>query len=389
VSVVYALDTAFLRESSKDDLGAGNRLAHRVFMASIYEDKDIYGDQDPGVSHESKGNPREDKIREYFDILTSKIDDLVKIWAEEDGRYHSFSIVLSTPEAEDCPVIAVLRDFEEISGRSWHDTIGRPGNLPFSENEAVLDVLRDVQASELNTRRFIRTNPAGRSFVVVNQRPARTSKNEKPCMFFYNNMLLFGTIVHPDPDDVAGSGVLVCMHWRLTEYDDIEVAQARLEFMQMLLMQEEHSFGQTFHSWAGLVLAEFLEHYVTTKMVEKGPPVPSMGKVLTMNLKAALLPTEETRGRMTLLLNQLANMEADAQRWVNLDQFMQDGEEDEDFGGAAPGEQDSGRKSKTHLAVAQVADLLALREGVCEEFAADLRDHIAWYSISNMDKSHA
>merc|ERR550514_2716638 len=99
-----------------------------------------------------------------------------------------------------------------------------------------------------------------------------------------------------------------------------------------------------------------------------------------MNLKAALLPTEETRGRIQYLLNQLATMESDAQRWVNLDQFMQDGEDDE-FGGPAPGEPDCGMKSKAHLAVAQVTDLLSLREGVCEEFAADLRDHIAWYSI--------
>jgi hypothetical protein len=336
----------------------------------------------------SKVDQRGKKIDEYYHILTTKIDNLVKTWAEEDGRYHSFSIVLSTPEAVDCPVIAVLRDFEDISGRNWHDTIGRPGNLPFPGHEAVLDALRDVQASELNTRRFMRTNPAGRNFVVVNQRPARTNKNGQPYFFFYNNMLVFGTIVHPDPDDVAGSGILVCMHWRLMEYDDIEVAQARLEFMQMLLMQEEQSFGQMFHSWAGLVLAEFLENFSTStkEIVNERPPQPLAKKVMTVNLSAALVSPENLRGRIEILLNQLNQMEADAQRWMTLDQFMQDGEY-EDFGDPDSGEREV-LGPKAHLAMAQVADLVALREGVCDEFSADLRDHIAWYSISNKHTSY-
>lgn len=350
-----------------------------------------YDDTDPESPASSKGDQRGKKIDEYYHILTDKIDNLVKTWAEEDGRYHSFSIVLSTPEAVNCPVIAVLRDFEDISGRDWHDTIGRPGNLPFPGHEAILDALRDVQASELNTRRFMRTNPAGRNFVVVNQRRARTSKNGQPSFFFYNNMLVFGTIVHPDPDDVAGSGILVCMHWRLMEYDDIEVAQARLEFMQMLLMQEEQSFGQMFHSWAGLVLAEFLEHFSAKELVNDRELVhaeaePPAAKVMTLNLSAALVSTEDLRGRIEYLLNQLTHMEADAQRYMTLDQFMQDGE-DEEFG-----DPDSGQREvlgpRAHLAMAQVADLVALREGVCEEFSADLRDHLAWYSISNKHTSY-
>lgn len=348
-----------------------------------------YEDTDPETSlASSKGDQRGKKIDEYYHILTNKIDNLVKTWAEEDGRYHSFSIVLSTPEAVDCPVIAVLRDFEDISGRTWHDTIGRPGNLPFPGHEAIFDALRDVQASELNTRRFMRTNPAGRNFVVVNQRPARTNKNDQPYFFFYNNMLVFGTIVHPDPDDVAGSGILVCMHWRLMEYDDIEVAQARLEFMQMLLMQEEQSFGQMFHSWAGLVLAEFLEHFSTREIVNERPPDPPVAKVMKVNLSAALVSPEELRGRIEYLLNQLTHMEQDAQRWMTLDQFMQDGG-GEDFGDPDSGERELGALGpRAHLAMAQVADLVALREGVCEEFSADLRDHIAWYNISNKHTSY-
>jgi hypothetical protein len=292
--------------------------------------------------------------------------------SQPDGVEPQVAITLTCSAFEDSPIIGTLIGFEEVTGQSVEETIGRNCrflNQGCQNDPNALSFMRGIQASPDAARSFTRQHPAGKQFVLMNKRPVRTLSSEKtepPYVYFFNLIHIFGVevVVHN-----VGYPVLCGVQWVMMTGGNLQEAASVTRRAHRLLASEESDLSGVFDSWAEAALAQYIQLHAAT-VGEQGlsiPPALEYKHESLQDFETSAVSFTDSRDRVCLLIKSLADAEGIAKRIAE----------------SSANAKQSENPSEHHFAQAQFVDMVDLREEVFSEFRTDLLQFISWYMVKS------
>lgn len=306
---------------------------------------------------------------------------LLDRFATSEGRAPSVAVTMTCPSFEDSPIIGTLFGFEEVTGRTASETIGRNCRFLNSgcENDPqTLAFMRKIQSSPDAAAQFRRTYPEGKQFLLQNKRPSRTQavggSEDENMIFFYNFIHIFGVEV---PLNGKTFQVLVGVQYVMMKASDFTAAQTQTSAIQKVL-EDDQDLGVVFRQWCVRALERFIQQSAsgdtpsTSAGEDRGTPFASENKkqqagfsgdenLQNGNDQASRTNQADLVARIRTLMGTVEQVERLAEMETNKDNRLAD----------------------DRLAQVQYNDLVDIRKEIYELFHADLEQFIAWYTVPN------
>jgi hypothetical protein len=301
---------------------------------------------------------------------------LLDRFATAEGRAPSVAVTMTCPSFEDSPIIGTLFGFEEVTGRSAAETIGK--NCRFlnkgCENDPeTLQFMRDIQSSPEAAAEFRQNYPEGKQFLLQNQRPSRTqsmrsTEDQEHMIFFYNFIHIFGVEVTSHGKNYQ---VLVGVQYVLMKANDFTAAQEQTRAVQKIL-EDDHDLGVVFRQWC----VRALERFILQFYAGDSTPPSSLGEGQMSPIfserkqiqpaRSESLDSPPVRGadlvaRIRTLMGTIEQVELLAKAEKSKDNRLAD----------------------DRLAQVQFNDLVDIRREIYQLFHSDLEQYIAWYTVPN------
>jgi hypothetical protein len=187
---------------------------------------------------------------------------LLDRFATAEGSAPTISVTMTCPSFEDSPIIGTLFGFEEVTGRTAAETIGKNCRFLNSgcENDPeTLSFMKSIQSSPEAAAQFRQNFPEGKQFLLQNKRPSRTqavgSSEEDNMIFFYNFIHIFGVEVNSKGKLYQ---VLVGVQYVMMKATDFTSAQTHTRAVQKIL-EDDHDLGVVFRQWCVRALERFIQ----------------------------------------------------------------------------------------------------------------------------------
>jgi hypothetical protein len=296
--------------------------------------------------------------------LNSSLRFLLDRFAGPDQALPKVALTLVCPHFDDSPIIATLASFEEVTGRSAAESVGR--NCRFlnqgCENDPeTMAFMRKMSSSPEAAAQFRREYPKGKQFILQNARPARTSRmgsEDESLINFYNFLHIFGVEATLYRKKYP---LLVGVQYVLTKPNDLEAAVVQTVAIQGVL-EECQDLGAVFRQWISRALERFLEQSGTPRTVEgQHTAVFTEGRQRLPELpeeKRPPVPHSDLVRRIRTLMATIEQVER-----------------------IAAAEKDKDELANDRLAQVQFDELVALRQEIYQSFHADLDQFVAWYTV--------
>jgi hypothetical protein len=315
----------------------------------------------------------EDPMTAGVELINSMLQDFLnRTSPDENAETPRVGITLTCPAFEDSPIIGTLLGFEEVSGRTVSDVIGRNCrflNRGCQNDQSALQFMREIQASPEAARDFTRAYPEGKEFLLMNVRPTRTSPEttDNPSVFFFNLIHIFGGEVAVAE---ASYPVLCGVQSVMMLDSNIQETTIMCQHIHRLLTSRDSAISEVFHAWCRIVLSQFIQ-LEKASLRESGLSVPRSLEDKKQVITKDFQEVTECREKIMQLIASLNRVEEIANMVMNFAEPL--------------GEH---AVSQRHLAQTQLTDIVGLRAQVFTEFRADLLQFMSWYIVkANLEGS--
>jgi hypothetical protein len=284
------------------------------------------------------------------------------------GDLPKVGLVLVSPSFEDAPIIAALADFEEVTGKSEAETVGKNCrflNAGCKNDPKSLAFMRKISSSPEAAAKFRCRYPKGKNFILQNARPARTNAmgSEESMIFFHSFIHIFG---YEAELRGAKHQLLAAVQHVLSGPADVAGAGARTQAVQSFL-EDDRDLGSVFRQWTSKALERFVDQCgegsssdsTITATASHGPfyqpqllrtlpeeqPEPVSHRDLACRIRTLMATIEQ--------VERMAGAEKDTNKALDGDRLGQ----------------------------VQFDELVALRKETYRHFHADIEQFIAWYTV--------